>query len=207
MKQAVSIHRLRQIKIDRLNLSFHFEQAFAQPQNRGVWFVWGNSASGKSSFIMQLAKELAREFKVHYNSLEEDYDDASFIERTELFMMDHVADKFSVQNDSFDELIERLDKKGSAKVVIIDSATYFFSNFKQYLELKNKYKEKIFIITGHAQGANPRSELEKDIMFDAYMKIRIDAFGAYCKGRSIGANGGKFIIWKEKYEELNGTQN
>lgn len=206
LKQAVSIHRLRQIKIDRLSMSYKFEEAFGNPQSRGVWFVWGSSGSGKSSFVMQLIKDLAVRFKSFYNLLEEDYDDASFIERTELFQMDHVASNFSVQGYKYEELIEHLEKKASAKVVVIDSATYFFKNFAQYLELKRKYKDKIFIITGHAQGANPRSDLEKDIMYDAYMKIRVDAFCAYGKGRSTGRNGGKFIIYKEKYEELMGAQ-
>lgn len=187
-------------------MSYKFEEAFGRPQSRGIWFVWGGSASGKSSFVMQLLKELAVKNKSFYNLLEEDYDDASFIERTELFQMDHVASNFSVQGYTFEELNEHLDKKASAKVVVIDSATYFFKNFAQYLELKRKYKDKTFIITGHAQGANPRSELEKDIMYDAYMKIRVDAFCAYCKGRSIGRNGGKFIIYKKKYEELMGAQ-
>ena len=37
----------------------------------GVWLIWGKSGSGKSSFVMQLCKELCRHYKGIYNSLEE----------------------------------------------------------------------------------------------------------------------------------------
>lgn len=211
MKQVLSIQRLKQIKVDRMNLSYQFEEAFGRPQNRGIWFVWGNSGSGKSSFVMQLAKELAREDKTFYNLLEESPDDDSFLQRIEMFEMDQVQKNFGVQNFNFEELNEYLDKKGSPKNVIIDSAKYFFQNFEQLLELEKKYcnkkHNKTFIITGHADGKNPRTELEKSIMFHAYMKLHVDAYAVHCKGRSIGRNGGHYIIWKEKYEELNGKSN
>jgi adenylylsulfate kinase-like enzyme len=48
-----------------------FEQAFAQPEDCGVWFIWGNSGSGKSSFLMELIKALSVCGKIVFNSLEE----------------------------------------------------------------------------------------------------------------------------------------
>ena len=38
---------------------------------RGCWFVWGNSGNGKTSFVMQLCKELCKYDRVAFNSLEE----------------------------------------------------------------------------------------------------------------------------------------
>ena len=45
--------------------------AFGQPERTGVWFIWGNSGNGKSSFLMQLCKELCRYDRVLYDSMEE----------------------------------------------------------------------------------------------------------------------------------------
>ena len=38
---------------------------------KGVWFIWGSSGNGKTSFVMQLCKQLTRFGRVAYNSLEE----------------------------------------------------------------------------------------------------------------------------------------
>lgn len=54
---------------------FEFEGEWKEfvgcPERSGVWFVYGRSGNGKTSFMMQLAKELAKHGKVLYNSLEE----------------------------------------------------------------------------------------------------------------------------------------
>lgn len=72
--------------------------------------------------------------------------------------------------------------------------------------LKKAYPNKLFIITAHARGERPRSELGLSIMFNADMKIFVDAYGAYNKGRKYGRKN-PYVIWEEKYEELQGFKN
>ena len=48
-----------------------WQEAFGQPEQGGVWFIWGKSGNGKTSFVLQLCKQLARYGKVAYDSLEE----------------------------------------------------------------------------------------------------------------------------------------
>ena len=48
-----------------------WKDAFGEPERTGVWFIWGNSGNGKSSFVMQLCKYLCEFDRVAYNSLEE----------------------------------------------------------------------------------------------------------------------------------------
>ena len=207
MRKALSVAKIKAQIITRILFVGAFFQAYRQPQNKGVWFVWGTSSSGKSSFIMQLMKALALAgFDVFYNLLEEETDDSDFIERVELFEMHDVKDKFLVGRYSLAEMIEYGKKRNPPKVIVIDSATYFFKNFAEYLEFKETFKNRIIIITVHAQGNNTRSELEKDIMYNAKQKIFVNGFLAVCKGRTIGPNGGLFIIWKEGYEKVRGTQ-
>lgn len=204
-KKAKSLTSIRKTKIERLDFTNQFYDAFGLPQNRGVWFIWGGSGSGKSSLVMQTIKELARNDDVLYNLLEEDPDDASFIERLETFKMHEVEDRVKVGQYTPEELRVVLRRRNSAKVVVIDSLIYFTRTFDEYLSLKKEFKDKVFIYTGHARGANPREEIEMRVMYDAYMKIRVDAYAAYCKGRSIGSNGGTYIIWDKKYKELMGN--
>ncbi len=206
MKKALTVANILNQKVERIPFEGEWYQAFRQPQNKGVWFIWGSSGGGKSYFVMQLAKELAKYKKVLYNVLEEETDDTDFIDRTEALAMNEVAENYLAQRYEYKELVEYLQKRNSPDVVIIDSLTYFLNSFDDYMKLKRQFKNKIFIFTGHAQGANPRSELETRVQFDAKMKIFVNGYLASCKGRTIGPNGGHYISWKEGYEKIRGEQ-
>lgn len=206
VKKALNVQNIKAQIINRIPFEGDFHEAFRQPQNKGVWFIWGQSSSGKSSFVMQLAKALAQHFKVLYNLLEEELDDSDFIERIEMFDMHEVKDNFLAGRYSLEEMKQYANKRNPPKVLVIDSATYFFKNFQEYLEFKEIFKNRIIIITGHAQGSNPRTELEKDILYNAKQKIFVNAYQAVCKGRTIGPNGGLYTVWQEGYEKARGTE-
>lgn len=207
MKKALTVANILNQKTERIEFEGDWYEAFKQPQNRGVWFIWGSSGGGKSYFVMQLAKELAKHKKVLYNVLEEETDDTDFIDRTQALGMNEVEENYLAARFEYDELVEYLQKRNSPEVVIIDSLTYFCNSFEDYMKLKRQFKNKILIFTGHAQGANPRTEFEKSVQFDAKMKIFVNAYLATCKGRTIGPNGGQFITWHEGYEKTRGQDN
>lgn len=210
LKYPLTCDNIKNSKRQYIPLSGEFQEVFSNPQDKGIWFIWGTSGSGKSSFTMQLVSELVKHYKVLYNSKEENPRDDSFFQRMERFGITYHNRNFHAVEDNYLELIKRLKQRGSPKVIVIDSAEYFFkggvlkNGFSEYLELKERFPNKIFIITGHGTGNRPRSELETSIMFDADMKISVDAFGATNKGRKFGKKN-LFIIWKERYEELHGT--
>ena len=60
MKKALTVANILNQKVERIEFDGEWYQAFKQPQNKGVWFIWGSSGGGKSYFVMQLAKELAK---------------------------------------------------------------------------------------------------------------------------------------------------
>lgn len=211
MKKALTVANIVNQKVTLIDFQAiqpDLYQAFGNPQNKGIWFIWGSSGSGKSSLLLDLAKAFCGTLKAIYNELEEDLDDADFIARLQLKKMHDVKDTFLTAAYTHDELCEYLEKRDSPKVVIINSANYFFKDLQQYFEFTNKYKRrKIIIVTGMAKGNNPYSELETKIMYDANKKIFVQGYLALCKGRTIGPNGGSYIIWQEGYEKLRGTQN
>lgn len=206
LKRALTVANIQTQVIERIPFKGKWFEAFKQPQNRGLWFVWGGSGSGKSTFLMQLAKQFAANYKVLYNLLEEETDDSDYIERTELCNMNEVANNFHTAAYNFEELDLYCSKRNSAKVIIIDSIIYFTRDFEALKELVKKYKDKIFVCSGHAEGKNPRTEFEKSVMYHAKMKVFVTGYLAVCKGRTIGPNGGTYIIWQEGYDKLNGSQ-
>ena len=213
LKKALSVNNVINQKIQRIQLSTSFQEAFGSPQNFGVWFIWGPSGSGKSTFVMQLAKELAYYAPTLHDTLEEETDDAEFIDRMNMLNMQDVKDNHHSVSYGAEEMDEYLTRnKYKHKTIIIDSAHYFFNNFKEYLAFKRKWvtgaadakNRKILVLTGSADGKLPDKELLKEIMRDAKMKIFVSGYAAYCKGRTIGPNGGQYIIYPKGYEELQG---
>ncbi|WP_417289643.1 hypothetical protein [Corallibacter sp.] len=207
LKKVLTVANVQNQTVSRLKWVGKWLEAFGNPQDRGIWFVWGVSGSGKSSFLMQLAKVLALlGFKVFFNLCEEEPDDTDYIDRTELFNMNEVKSNFFTQSYTYSELMEYLKKRNPPKVVIIDSIKDITTSWDEYLALKKFITEKnmICIIAGQAEGKNPRSEFEKSIRFNAKMKFFVDGFLASCQGRTIGANGGRFIVYQEGYEKLRG---
>jgi hypothetical protein len=205
LARVLTVANVKSQNIQRIPFEGDFYEAFGSPQNRGVWFLYGGSGSGKSTKAMMLAKELAKKFKTLYDLLEEEIDDADFIERMDLMKMQDVKSNFFVQQYSLQDLDIYLEKRDSAHVVIIDSAPYIFKTWDEYYAFKKKWAaKKIIIIVGHAEGKNPRTELQKSIKYDAKMKIFVSGYLATCQGRTIGPNGGNFIIWKEGYDKLRG---
>lgn len=212
MKKALTVANVinQQVTlIDFSTIAPALYQCFGNPQNKGIWFVWGGSGSGKSSLLLDITKAFCLSgLKAIHNEREEDLDDVDFIERLKMKNMQDVKDHFVTANYNYEEMCKYLDSRNSPKVVVINSATYFFENLTQYFEFANKYKrKKILIISGMAKANNPYTEMETKIMYDANKKAFCSAYNASCKGRTIGPNGGTYIIWKEGYEKARGTIN
>ena len=212
MKKALTVANVVNQKVTLIDFSTcenELYQAFGNPQDKGIWFAWGGSGSGKSSLLLDIAKAFCKnDLKAIFNELEEDLDDFDFINRLKLKNMQDVKDYFLTASYNFEEMCAYLDGRNSPKVVVINSAPYFFKDLAQYFEFVKKYRrKKIIIISGMAKGNNPYSELETKIMYDANKKIFCSAYLASCKGRTIGPNGGTYIIWQEGYEKTRGTEN
>lgn len=209
MKRALTVANILAIKIETIKFKGRFYDVFGNPQKKGRWFIWGQSSSGKSSFVMQLIKEFAQTEKTVLVSLEEALDDENLQDRLKLFNMHDESKNFTMVDDNLEELDERLSKRNSPQVVVIDSAPYFFMGytFNDYLSFTRKFKEKTLIFIGHANGMQPKSELEQKIMFDATQKVIVSGYVATNKGRKFGSHATQFVVWQKGYEDLNGTTN
>lgn len=209
LKKPLSTVHIQSQKIERIPFSGRFEDAFGRPQNRGAWFICGGTTSGKSSFAMQLAYEFGQYYKVLYNLLEEEPDDADYIERTEKWGMEHLGSNFQTVSYNLEELDFYLSnqKRNKSQVVFVDSLPYFTKSYDEYLAFKKKWANKVILVfIGHADGKNPSTEMQKRVMFDVKMKLMVSGYLVVCKGRTIGKNGGLFVVWKEGYEKLRGEE-
>jgi hypothetical protein len=189
--------------------TFHFEgsmyDAFGEPECNGVWFIWGNSGNGKSSFVMQLCKELCRFDRVAYDSLEEG-DSLTMKQNLLRAGMKECGRRFSLLNaESITDLKKRLDRRKSFNIVVIDSFQYTQMSYRDYIRLKEQYRNKLLIFISHAKGRAPRGSAAESVMYDATLKIWVEGFKAFSKGRFIGPKG-NYTIWNEGAERYWGDK-
>jgi hypothetical protein len=92
------------------------------------------------------------------------------------------------------DIEERLTRRKSPSVVIIDSIQYTGLNKLSAKELVDRHPSKLFIFTSHASGKFPDGRTANAIRYHANVKIRIEGFRAFVQSR-YGGN-------KEKYYEI-----
>lgn len=169
----------------------------AVPVNE-TWFISGASASGKSSFVMQLAKELANYGMVLYCSYEEGVSQ-SFKERIERFGMREVQGRFRVITDdnTFEDLMERLAKPKSPHFVIIDSFQDAEMTYEQFKQMRNRFPAKSFIFISQEYKGQPMGKPAARLKYKAGIKIRVVGYKAFCQGRFTGNPGSYYTVWEE----------
>lgn len=197
MGRAYSPKQVQSMNIPSFPFEGEWEKAFGHPDRTGTWIIWGNSGNGKSSFVMQLAKYLCRFAKVAYDSLEESTG-LSLKDSLVRHKMEEVNRRFVIlDRESMEELSERLSKRRSPEIVIIDSFQYSGLTYATYKAMKEKHANKLLIFISHAEGMNPEGRAAKKVAYDADVKIFVQGFRAMCKGRFITAPGNYYTIWEE----------
>lgn len=208
MKRALSVRDILDKKYDTFPFEGKWKEAFGTPERTGVWFVWGNSGNGKTSFVMQLCKELCKYDRVVYNSLEEG---ACLTVQNNLRIhgMLEVNRRLAFIQEDMDTLKARLRRHKSYNIIVVDSLQYTHMSYREYITLKEAYPNKLFIFVSHARGKNPKGDAAESVMYDAALKIWVEGGKAFSKGRFIGETG-EYVAYPklaEVYWSDNNTNN
>lgn len=170
-------------------------ECFGTPTMNELWFISGASSSGKSSFVMQLSRELCNYGTVLYLSYEEGVSQ-SFRTRIDRFKMSEVQGRFRVvTSDTYEEVIDRLKRPRSPHFVIIDSYQVSGWTYPQMSELIAAFPRKSFIIISQEDKGRPMGKPAVKLKYDAGIKIRVIGYQAVCQGRFIPEPGTAFDVW------------
>ncbi|BAU18888.1 conserved hypothetical protein [Prevotella intermedia] len=199
MKKALSMVDLMRKNREVYAFEGALREAFGQPEQNGVWFIWGRSGNGKTSFVLQLCKELTHYGKVAYDSLEEG-DSLTMQNALVRVGMGDVGRQFVLLNESLKELDTRLKRRRSPDIVVVDSFQYAHIDLKQYEEFIDQHKNKLIIFVSQADGMKPLGRTAQSAMYSASLKIWVEGYRAISKGRYFG-NRGYYTIWAERAEE------
>lgn len=197
MSKAISSTDLLSKKYDLIEWEGEWYDNFEEPEASGTWFISGQSGMGKTSFMLELAKQLSNFDRVLFNSLEE----GTSRTMQKAWKRHQVAEKgrkIQLIQEKPEELILRLRKRQSPKFIIIDSFQYTGLNFEQYLAIKKEFPNKLFIYNSQMDGSKPMGKVATKILYDADLKIWVEGFKAFSKGRYLGEYASEGLtIWEE----------
>lgn len=198
IKRAVSVDEILKKKFIEIPFEDHWLKLLGVPEANGVWIIWGLSGNGKSRFSMMLARELTKYGKVAYNSLEEGARKSMAKNVRDCKMdADDVKKNFVILDcEPIEELKIRLRKKKHPRFVFIDSFQYTGLNYKQFKQLKEEFRDVLFIFISHAEGKLPEGAIAKKVQYDADIKIRVEGYKAFPMSRMGG--GEPYTIWPEQ---------
>ena len=189
IQKAYSYTDIAKRNFKMLELEGEWKQHLGNMERSGSVLVLGDSGDGKTTYALQMTKAIAPNERVLYNSAEEGIR-ASFKRSLMLNNMKAVATRFKYVKEGYDELFERLKMKRQPKVVIIDSAQYFFrgKSIKDYFELIETYYDTLFIFISHIKKGMPKGAVANEIYWDCQNRILVSDFKAHIMKSRCGAD-------------------
>lgn len=210
MRRAATSLQILNSNFQELPFDGIWQDLIGAPEIKGCWIVWGESANGKTAFVLQLAKYLCTWERVAFNTLEEGIS-KSLRDALKRENMIETQGRFLIlDKEPMTDLEERLKKHKSPRIIIIDSVQYSGLNKITAKDLVNRYPSKLFIFTSHASGKHPDGRTANAIRYDANVKIRIEGFRAFCQSRYGGSKEKYYDIYPEgsvKYWGFNNDNN
>lgn len=186
---------------------YHFGGIWAEnfgcPEVGSKWMVWGPSGSGKSSFVMLLAKYMTQYGRVEYYADEEGLCAESLRMRLSTFDMKRHARRFIVLDEAtYEDIIDRIEQPKSSHIYIFDSWQTMEFTYEQFKTLRRRYPTKTMIWVSREEHGEPMGNGARKAKFDCDVKIYVKGYAAKCLGRFTPEAGKEYIIWDEGYANL-----
>lgn len=171
MGRTIGVSTLLKKEYKTYPLSQEWVAAIGPVEQCFKMLIWGPAGGGKTTFAMQLCKELARHGKVYYNSVEQGEGKSLQDVAMHVKMDECRPGRFMIgDRDTFDEMMDKL-QRNRARFVVIDSAQYINLTTERYKRMIDKYPRKAFIIISWAGvGEQPKGEYAKAIRYMADIK-------------------------------------
>ena len=71
---------------------------------------------------------------------------------------------------------------------------------KQLVELRKKYRKKIFVYISHVEGKEVQGTVAYRVKRDCFSRIEVNGFCARYMSRGVPGPKGFYVVWKEGYE-------
>lgn len=200
--RAYSYEDIERITFKNIKVDDEWKEHLGEPQlGNSHWLVYGGSGHGKTSYVLQVVKQIcAQNQKVHYNTSEEGMK-KGFKLALKRNNMKGVSG-FNYHQENMEQLTARLVRKRQPKIVVIDSVQYFFrkKRSEHYFEFISQFHDTTFIWISGADGKKPKGIIADDIYYDADIVVNVTDYQAVIEKNRFEAYGPRFI-WEEGYNE------
>mgnify|MGYP001214717261 CR=1 FL=1 len=198
-QRATSITNFLNMKFETIEFSTEWELAFGQPEKGGIWYVGGRPGNGKTSFVVQLIKELATQgMRVRFYNFEEQ-ESLTMQETIQRVNLVEVSDNIVMINSlmKYEALKDEIARTRN-DAIVIDTIQKSGITAKQIEDLRESFPNKQIIGVCHVQpNGLPDKQAANQVYREASLKIRCDRFRAISEGRYFGERG-YLNIWKER---------
>lgn len=196
--KAIGIQQFLDKSYDVYDIDGEWLESFGQIEKNFKMSITGDSGHGKTELVVKFVKHLClkNSTKVDYFSFEQGHS-KSLQDAIQRNNMEEVKGKVMfLTGGTFDEVLERLKRRASARIVVIDSQDYSELSTKQYKLLVKTFPRKSFIITSWSKNEKPKNQAARDIEFMSCIKVFVKNFKAQPRSR-FGGNKA-FVIWDKK---------
>lgn len=201
VKKAYSYGDIDKINFKSIKCDADWKPHLGEPQlGNSHWLIYGPPGHGKTSYVLQIVKQLCENHKVHYNTLEEGMKKSFKLALKRNNM--NAASGFNYQSETRSELVARLSRKRQPKIVVIDSVQYFFRGLqsKHYFEFINQFTDTTFIWISGAEGKKPKGKIADDIYYDSDIVINVEHFMATVLKNRFEAYEPR-VIWQKGFDD------
>jgi hypothetical protein len=200
--RAYSYEDIERIKFKTIKVDEEWQEHLGEPQlGNSHWLVYGGSGQGKTSYVLQVVKQMCLNAqKVHYNTSEEGMK-KGFKMALKRNNMKGVKG-FNYHQENIVQLTARLSRQRQAKIVVIDSVQYFFRKMRSehYFDFISEFQDTTFIWISGADGKKPKGKIADDIYYDADIVVNVTDYQAVIEKNRFEAYDPR-IIWQKGYND------
>ncbi|WP_297980328.1 AAA family ATPase, partial [uncultured Capnocytophaga sp.] len=178
--RAYTYEDLARKKYKTLPLKGVWKEHLGDIERSGSILIYGDSGHGKTTYALQLMRELCQGEKVLYNSLEE-CGSLSLLTNLERTGLKQYKNKYLVCGEPLDNLIQRLSRPQQPKIVFIDSVQACFRGKKteDYHNLILQFPQTLFIGISQISKGMPKGAVAEEFYWFCQNRVLVKDFKAY----------------------------
>jgi hypothetical protein len=187
--RAYTYEDLARKKYKTLPLKGVWKEHLGEIERSGSILIYGDSGHGKTTYALQLMRELCQGEKVLYNSLEE-CGKLSLLTNLERAGLKQYKNKYLVCGEPLDNLIQRLSRPQQPKIVFIDSVQAVFRGKKteDYHNLILQFPQTLFIGISQMRKGMPKGAVAEEFYWFCQDRVLVQDFNAYIEKTRTGGN-------------------
>lgn len=193
MRRAVGVDEFLNKKFVCYEFEGAWADTFGQPETNFKMIIYGKSGHGKTEFCVKLAKYCCQFGKVYYNTFEQGISRSLQTSLVRNEIKEVAGLLIFGDRESVPEMIVRLKKKHSPRIVFIDSRDYLDLKTAEFKLLIDTFPHKAFVLICWESNGRPKGEPAKDMEFMCDIKCRVFNFVATPRSRYGGNK--PFVIW------------